>query len=375
MLSTLLALAGCDRSAPVPPLGGVGAAPVAAASAGQSVRLFYSGHSLMDRPLPDQVEALARADGITLGWDRQYRIGSLMRERTRGADPAAADWTGWMQGENREGQGLDVLATLTGQNPSVAPFDVLVTTERHDILWALTHESSAAYLRALHDARVRGRPQGATWFYEGWQSFGPGQVRAWAAYERAAAGAWQCVAAEVNRSLEQAGRPDRVWSLPASRALVDLVDAALSERGLPGITAETETATLARLFRDEVHLTDLGLHYMALVTWAFVADRPLAGPWRPDTVTEEQSASLRRVASQAHAALRGQTLVESAPADCQAQLTALCPVYWGYMEERQLAGGRSALGAAWDRAKQQWRCERALGAGRHRLGEPERSGA
>ena len=371
MLSSLFALVGCGRPEPVPPLAGVSAAPVVAAAPAAPLRVFFSGHSLMDRPLPDQVEALARADGVALGWDRQYRIGSLMRERTRGTDPAAASWTGWAQGENREGQGLDVLAALSGQNRELEPFDVLVTTERHDILWAMTNESSAAYLRALHDARVRGRPEGSTWFYEGWQSFGPGQVGAWATYERSAAGAWQCVAAEVNRSLAEAGRADRVWSLPASRALVALVEAALSSPGLPGISAGDEGATLARLFKDEVHLTELGMHYMALVTWAFVSGRPAAMPWRPDGVTEEQSQSLRKVAVQAHESLRSQTLVQASAADCEVQLQALCPVYWAYMEQRQLATGRSTLAARWDRTRDAWRCERAVAQGRHRI-EPTR---
>jgi hypothetical protein len=352
----LSALVGCSGPGPVPPLAGVGAAPVVPTPDAATMRVLYSGHSLMDQPLPDQVEQLAGATRIVLDWERQYRVGSLLRERTVGLDPAAATWTGWTLGQNRRGEGLDVAAALAGTLPGRSPFDVLVTTERHDILWAMMNEGSATYLRRQHDERERGRPGGATWFYEGWQSFGRGQVDLWIAYERASAGAWQCVAAEVNRSLAEAGRADRVWSLPASRALVLLVERALSPPGVAGVTAATPEQTLAALFRDEVHLTDLGMHYMALVSWAFLTGRPEPAPWRPDGVSPEQAASLRAVALQAYAELRTQTLVQAPAQDCRSQLTALCPVYWAYMEQRQLSDGRSRWAAGFDRAKQQWRC-------------------
>jgi hypothetical protein len=367
MLFSLLALVGCGSAGPVPPLPGVGVAPAAPVAQGQALRVFYSGHSLMDRPVPDQVEALAQADSVALAWNRQYRVGSLLRERTRGLDPASSEWTGWTVGENREGQGLDVLAALSGRDSAEMPFDVLVATERHDIVWAMTHEASAAYLRRLHDARVLGRPQGATWLYESWQSFDPSQVVAWAGYERAVGGAWQCVAAEVNRSLQQEGRSDRVWSLPAARALVILVEAALSPAGVPGISTGETATTLARVFSDNVHLTELGKHYMALVTWAFVSGRPAAMPWRPESVTPEQSDSLRAVAARAHEALRGQTLAQASEADCTAHLQAVCPAYWAYIEDRQRAGGRPAWSAWLDRAKQEWRCDRAIADGRHQV--------
>jgi hypothetical protein len=349
------------------PLPDVSAAPVAT-PASAPLRVFYSGHSLMDRPMPDHVERIAQSEGRPVTWDRQYHVGSLLRQRTRGSDPAAATWTGWTLGENRDGSGLDVAAALEGRLPNVEPFEVLVTTERHDILWAMTNEGSAAYLRSLHDARVRGRPDGATWLYEGWQSLEPARVSDWIAYERASATAWQCVASEVNRTLEAAGRADRVWSLPASRALVMLVERALASPGLPGISGPDAAATLSAVFSDDVHLTPLGHYYIALVTWAFISGTPAqAGHWRPETVTEQQADSLRAVARDAHRALVSQTLATASAQACTAQLKAVCPTYWRYIETRWLAQRQSWPKARLQRLRNEWACRGDLDEGRHRI--------
>ncbi len=332
-------------------------------------RIFYSGHSLMDRPLPDRVEAIARGEGQPVQWDRQYRLGSLLRER---AQPAAPGQSGWTNGDNREGSGLDVEAALSGRVSGLEPFDVLVVTERHDILWAMQNESTARHLRAMHDQRQQGRPQGRTWFYESWQSFSPERIAEWAAYERAAAGAWQCVAAEVNRSLQAEGRSDRVHSLPAARALALLVERATSPEGLPGVSAATPRATVERLFTDNVHLTEAGFHYMALVTWAFVNGKPAsadpASPVpAPAGLDPALDRALRLAAAQAHAALQGETLAEAPAEACQARLQALCPVVWSYMATRFQADGQSWPGARWKQFKLQRQCEAGVRDGRHRL--------
>jgi hypothetical protein len=332
------------------------------------VQVFYSGHSLMDQPIPNYVESIAKAAGAAHTWDRQYRIGSSLRERTRGTASDGSAWTGWTSGDNRRGSGMDVAAALSGRIPNVAAFDTLLTTERHDILWVMTNEDSASYLRRLHDLRMQGQPAGSTWFYEGWQSFDASRISDWVAYERASAVAWQCVAAEANRSLESTGRVDRVFSLPASRALVNLVEQALAPKGLVGVTAGTPVETLKRIFSDDVHLTELGKYYMALVIWSFANGKaPEAMTWRPPSVTEEQAHSLLEVAAASYDRLRDQTLVAASASECQQALRTLCPTYWGYIEQRRRAQGASWAAASYERIREQWRCGRAIDAGRHQV--------
>ena len=251
----------------------------------------------------------------------------------------------------------------------MAPFDALVVTERHDILWAMQNEATAGHLRRMHDERVKGRAEGQTWLYESWQSLSADQIGAWAAYEEAAAGAWQCAAAEVNRSLQAEGRSDRVLSLPAARALSGLLLKATTAPGVPGLTASTTQATFDRIFKDAVHLTDAGFYYMALVTWAFVNGQPAtaaAGPSIPG-ISPELAASLRQAAAEAHAQLKAQTLSEAPVEACQQRLAAICPAVWSYMATRWQAEGQNWPRARWQQFKLQRQCEAGVRDGRHRL--------
>lgn len=374
LLAAAWLLSACTPATPPAALDGVRAAgavsaPPPGSAMPSPLRIFYSGHSLMDRPLPDHVEALAQAEGREVQWERQYRVGSLLRERTRGLDASSASWSGWTLGDNRQGSGLDVAAALSGRIPALPPFDVLVVTERHDILWAMQNESTAGYLRRLHDERVRGRPEGATWFYESWQSMSADRIADWARYETAAAIGWQCAAAEVNRSLQAEGRADRVQSLPAARALVRLVERATSPTGWPGVTAATPQATVERLFSDAVHLTDAGMYYMALVTWAFVNGAPATRVDLPvpKGMDPALAAGLRSAAADAHAALRDQTLSEASAEACQARLAEVCPIVWPYMAQRWQSEGRAWPQARWQQFKLQRQCEAGVRDGRHRL--------
>ena len=54
-------------------------------------RIFISGHSLVDQPLPDNLESIAKSLGTAIQWNRQYMVGSSIRDR--------------VQGRGREGEG------------------------------------------------------------------------------------------------------------------------------------------------------------------------------------------------------------------------------------------------------------------------------
>lgn len=259
-------------------------------------RVFVSGHSLTDLPMPDYLARVAASLGTPVFWDRQYMVGSAIKYRARGRDQETG-WAGYRQGDNREGRGMDVVEELRRH-----PYDVLVITEQHGVIDSLVWHDTVRHLRHYHDRFIAGNPKGRSYFYEPWLGIpNKTEVRRWIAYERAAAPLWQCIASRINRSLAAEGRHDRIASLPVSLALAELVERATSGPGVPGITGSSTAETLDRLFHDNVHLKPLGAYYMALVVYAVVFERSPVGAWAPEGVSPQQASSLQRVATEATA--------------------------------------------------------------------------
>jgi hypothetical protein len=287
-------------------------------------RIFFSGHSLLDNPLPDFVVEIARSQGQDIGWNQQNVSGSLLRTRTWGE----GEWAGYGQGKNRSGTGMDVLQEL--RSPStLGPgerYDTLLITERHDILWTLLHENTVGYLRHFHDRFIEGNPEGRTYFSHTWLDIDKARPAAWIAYEKSALAAWECAAARVNLALEAEGRSDRVVPLPGGAALVSLVEQVLAGRvrGLQGSQQER----LDALFIDNVHLTPLGMYFMAAVHYAAVFRRSpvgAAGPAgvSPDTVEDLQTLAWRSLGSY-YAQPRSRSMDE-----CRQRLSQdVCPGFW-----------------------------------------------
>lgn len=264
-------------------------------------RVFISGHSLVDQPLPSQLEAVAASLGAPLQWNRHYIVGSSIQARVRGARaPAdATGWGGYREGYNRSSEGMDVIAELRRPKTVDAAYDTLLITEQHWALHALLYSDTVRYLRHYHDRFIEGSPQGRTWFYEPWISIDDkADPRRWIAYEREASTLWQCVVARVNASLAVEGRSDRIVSLPAGSALAALIERATQEPGLPGLSAASVRETVDRIVKDTVHLTVLGSYYMALVSYAHMAGRDPAGAWAPPEIDARTAATLQAMAWQ-----------------------------------------------------------------------------
>jgi hypothetical protein len=297
-----------------------------------AARVFISGHSLVDEPMPSNLEAIARALGKTIQWNRQYVVGSSIRERTRG--PEASDgWAGYRMGYNRQGQGLDVIAELRQPRTTDGqPYDTLIITEQHAVLETLVWNDTVRYLRHYHDRFIEGNARGQTYFYEPWLDVGDkNDPQRWIAYERAAAPVWQCIVVRVNHSLAAEGRSDRIVSLPASTALADLIERATRGR-VPGISAARVSDTVDRIFEDTVHLTALGSYYMGLVSYSTVYGRSPLGAWAPQGVTPEQARALQQHAwewiSRYYANYRPPTLDQ-----CDALAEGFVVPYWSYVRD------------------------------------------
>jgi hypothetical protein len=307
-------------------------------------RLFVSGHSLLDQPLPNYLEAIAVSQGTPLQWNRQHLGGSSLRARTRGGGDNAsrAVWDGYRRGENRQGSGLDVLAELAApRSVSGGPYDILLVTEQHWLLHSLLNNDTVRYLRHFHDRLIAANPKGHTWFYEPWLGFrSRSDPASWIAYEQEASPVWQCLVERINVSLRADGRSDRVSSLPAGWALARLIERATRAPGLPGLGSPSEAVD--RIFRDNVHLTPAGSYYMALVTYGYTHRRSPRGVWVPPDLDPALAAVLQDAAWEAMQAEAKQRKSWSL-AQCQAQLQdRFIGHYWAHFREtywrRELSG-------------------------------------
>jgi hypothetical protein len=333
----------------------------AAAQTPPPARVFYSGHSLMDQPLPAYLDAVAQSLGTPLQWNRQYMVGSAIRSRSAGDNPAQP-WSGYRSGDNREGSGMDVLQefkqprTVTG-----GPYDTLLIAEQHGLLGTLIWNDTVRHLRHYHDRFIEASPKGRTWFYEAWLDVSDkGDPRAWIAHERAASLRWQCIAERINHSLKAEGRSDRIESLPAAAALVGMIERATSETGLPGVTRSSVRQTVDSVVSDNVHLTPLGSYYMSLVLYGYLFDRSPAGAWKPPEVSAEAAKSLQDTAWKLVQKERQQRQRLDVK-QCDQLMRDFVAPYWGYARDTY-KHQEGLITAYWNWAKRRWQWQRALSA-------------
>jgi len=332
-----------EGGGPIPDAGGIDGATTTAPLT--RARVFFSGHSLLDNPMPDYVEAIATSKGKDFDWNQQNIPGSPLRVRTWGN----GGWEGYRQGKNRNGNGADVVEELEAPKTLGAGelYDTLLVTERHDILGTIEWENTVGYLRHYHDRLIDGNPQGITYFYQTWLDIDKGAPASWIASEAKALIAWECVSSKVNHTLEGAGRPDRVRTLPGGAALVGLVERILAG-DVPGITG-TPTERLNRIFSDNVHLTQLGAYFMASVHHASIFhDSPVGAAGAPAadaaTVQDLQAFAWSFVSTyyaQPNAGTRTM-------ADCRVRIPQeVCAGFWARLgQPGQTAGCQSYYGNA-----------------------------
>lgn len=295
-------------------------------------RVFYSGHSLLDNPLPEYVASIAQSLNTSVSWNQQNVIGSPIRVRTKGINPNASGFPGYATGKNRSGSSLDVVSELRQpQTIGGQRYDSLVLTERHDLINTLLWENTVEYARHFHDRLIEGNPEATTYLYHSWLGVpDKGAPESWIAYERSVAPAWQCVASRINQSLQHAGRMDRVVYLPAGLALTYLVERAVDTAGMEGVTSSSTRATLDRIFSDDVHLTPLGAYYVALVTYSSLYRRSAVGAWAPKGLTAVQARSLQNLAWEAVS----QGFAATAPPDlsaCRAVMRdSICAIFYNF---------------------------------------------
>lgn len=259
----------------------------------EAAKIVVTGHSLTDDVEPN-VAVLAGA--LSFDYEKHSIPGSPISARTKGdgEHPGDPPWNGYFDpnANNKDGNGLNMITHLRAPG---APYTDLVIAERHDLLGALRWEATVRYLRHFYELTRTGSPECQGYIYSTWLDFNPSNLADWITYAKANDLAHAAVASRINASLALEERQDRLILLPASGALAELVERA-TEDDVPGITGDNNAETLATLFSDNVHPTEVGRYFLACVVFGAVYRRDPRGLDRPQGVTATQAQSLQAIA-------------------------------------------------------------------------------
>jgi hypothetical protein len=232
----------------------------------KTLKVFVSGHSLTDRPFPDYLTEIAAAAGITLQWDMQSLPGSSILQRLQeGQKPLLKS----QRDEVHRLESLSDEALLSTVNTDA--YDYMVITEQHRVLDSLIWQNSFQSLRNYHDRFIAKNPIGKTYFFTPWISLSDrANPHDWIAYEREALPVWQCMVSQINQDLVAEGRSDRIQFIPTSWALARLVEHIAVDADVAGFEGLDTPTKIDAIFSDEVHLSPLGMYYVAAVTYAAI---------------------------------------------------------------------------------------------------------
>lgn len=262
------------------------------------VRAFYSGHSLSEG-VPEGVEQIARSLGHRLDFEAQVLGYSLLRQRTKGEETSITEWPGYRAGHNRKGKGLNVADELSQPRrlASGEKYDVLVVTERHDLPGIARKERTAFYLTEMARHLLTGNPDAEVLLYHTWLNLDPDAPWPWIDYERAVSPMWECIASRANLDLPTRGNAPRVRVLPGAGALAELA-AALWKGKVPGVAGNNPGERVRLLFSDDVHMSDAGRYYIALVHYAVLFGRNPESAAIPASVAPETGRYMQLLAWQ-----------------------------------------------------------------------------
>jgi hypothetical protein len=326
--------------------GGIAMSEEARGAAGRSVweprdhvRAFYSGHSLSEG-VPEVVEQIARSLGHRLSFEVQVLGYSLLRQRTKGEVPSASEWPGYRAGQNRGSAGLNVAEELR-QPQRLAPgdkYDVLVVTERHDLPAIARKERTAFYLTDMAKHLLTGNPDAEVLLYHTWLQLDTDAPWPWIDYERAVSPMWECIASRANLDLPARGDVPRVRVMPGGSALAELA-ATLWDGKVPGIAVSAPGARVRLLFSDNVHMSDVGRYFIALMHYAVLFGRSPEGAAIPQPLSLETGRYMQALAWQYVVSYgqRANGAVRREMATCRSLMqNQVCPAYAAFQHGKGL---------------------------------------
>ncbi|TVQ41682.1 MAG: hypothetical protein EA370_01410 [Wenzhouxiangella sp.] len=221
----------------------------APASADQPGSVFLIGHSLVNHHMPTMLEALAQDAGLSYSGGRQIINGANLQ---------------WQWNNSHTAEGMDARLAL----PS-GDWDVLVMTEAVPLANHLTWSDTFTFAANFHDLALSANAQTRTYVYETWHCINSGLPAGcewddnddipWRDRLDQDLSQWQGIADHLNAEFSG----PEVSLVPAGQAMALLYDRALAGE-VPGIGHAFD------LFSDDIHLTDAGNYFVALVMFATI---------------------------------------------------------------------------------------------------------
>ena len=212
----------------------------------EGVSALYIGHSLVSPTLPEMMRDVLDAPV-------EFQI-------LNGA-PLELQWK-----ESANAQGVNGREWLPSH-----PVDILVLTERVPLATTIEYHASSQYAADWIKAAAAANPKVQTYLYETWDDIddkATGSTKAWRDRIVSDLPLWQGIVDDANAQLPEGTQPMKL--IPAGLGMVRLHDA-VAEGKVPG------AATIRDFFRDDIHPTDAGFYYVAMIHYATLTGKSPVG--------------------------------------------------------------------------------------------------
>lgn len=218
------------------------------------LRVYHLGHSLVGRDMP---EMLAQLAGAGHRYESQLGWGATLRAHW--GDDAVAGF-----GEENAHPRFRPSAEAVDSGD----YDAVVLTEMVEIRSAIRYHQSTVYLRRWSERIAGARPDTRIFLYETWHQLDDAE------------GWLNRLDLDLGRYWEEeilgpaqaaADLPDAIRVIPAGQVLASFVRNVEARGGIEGISTESD------LFRDTIHLNDLGAYLVALTHYAVLYQKSPVG--------------------------------------------------------------------------------------------------
>ncbi|TVQ89904.1 MAG: hypothetical protein EA397_13150 [Deltaproteobacteria bacterium] len=218
--------------------------------------VFHVGHSLVNHNMPRIFEQVALDAGRTHSYDVQIINGASLQYQ-------------WNNSHGAEGRDARV-ELLSGI------YDVLVITEAVPLDNHLTWSDTEIYAGHFYELAIESNPGSRVYLYETWHCLNSGTPTGcdwddgddvpWRARLDSDHERWQGIVDDVNAL--SSGPEMRL--IPAGQAMAELYDR-IEAGEIP------ELSDIQELFTDDIHLTDVGNYFVAMVHYATIYRRSPIG--------------------------------------------------------------------------------------------------
>lgn len=210
------------------------------------LRVYHLGHSLVGRDMPAMLAQLAPGGH---GYESQLGWGASLRDHWEPDVPVKGFET-----ENAHPRFRPAAEAIDS-----GEYDAVVLTEMVELTAAIRYHDSPAYLHRWAERARRAAPGAQVYLYETWHRLD--DPDGWLErIDRDGAELWEGRLVDFDLLAAGPDRPIRV--IPAGQVLAAVVRAVEARGGIDGLAGRAD------LFRDHIHLSDLGAYLVALTHYA-----------------------------------------------------------------------------------------------------------